>query len=931
MFLTSIVSAVNAGESAMTLAAGVRLGPYEILAPLGAGGMGEVYKARDTRLGRDVAVKVLPAHLSDSLDLKARFEREARAVAALSHPHICAIYDVGEATVIASEAKQSNPAGSDRHGPPGLAMTGSVQYLVMELLEGQSLAERLEKGPLPAEQVLKFGVEIADALDKAHRRGIIHRDLKPGNVMLTKSGVKLLDFGLAKTLSLNRTEGLSSLPTEAERPLTEKGTIMGTFQYMAPEQLEGKDADARTDIFSFGCVLHEMATGRKAFTGKSRASLIGAIMNTEPPAISSIQPMAPPALDHVVRRCLAKEPDDRWQSAADVASELKWVAEAGSQAGLPAPVVSRRKNRERRIWAVIAVISFAIPGFLFWRSSRREAALAGTSLHLQFSLPKNEVPNFGGIGVNNMAISPDGTKLVYAALSGAAQRLRLHAMDRDDSSEIPGTDGAYAPFFSPDGKWIGYFDPSGLKKVAVAGGSPILISDKAAFSNGVVWADDGSIFFCPQTGTPISRISSAGGPIQVVTRLQPGERQNRLPEVLPGSKTVLFTVGYGTEWDKAKIVAQRLDTGERTVLIDGGACPRYIPGGYLIYARGDSLQAVAFDPKSLRVTSAPVEVARSVWLDATGQSHFDFSRTGVLASVSPETAAAKLALAWIDREGRAEPLKVDTPENLQSGVLSPEGRRAALQVGNSIFVLDMDRLSIRKLTLSGRASNLIWSRDGRKLIFGMEKDLSFRVFSKAADDSGTEELLFPSDNVELPAGIFPDDARVLVSRWYPDGEGEIVVRSIGLRGQDKGGEVILPKSRFLGWANLSPNGRWLTYWSSESGRSEVFVRPVASGDRKWQVSVNGGFGAGFSRSGKELFYGTGAAIMAVPVETGDEFSAGTPKLLFDKVEIIPMDIHPDGTRFLGAVDPNHGTQAKIDITTGWFATIARKVREAKAP
>jgi len=862
--------------------------------------MGEVYRARDTRLGRDVAIKVLPSHLSDSLDLKARFEREARAVAALSHPHICAIHDVGS--------------------------QDGVEYLVMELLEGQTLAERLEKGPLPTDQVLKFGMEIADALDKAHRHGIVHRDLKPGNVMLTKSGVKLLDFGLAKTLAPGRAEGLSSLPTEAERPLTEKGTIMGTFQYMAPEQLEGKEADARTDIFSFGCVLYEMATGRKAFTGKSRVSLIGSILKDEPPLISSIAPMAPPALDHVVRRCLAKEADDRWQSAADVASELRWVGEAGSQAGAPAVVGLRRKNRERLAWAVAAVVAIllAVVSILLWNSSNRQQA----ALRVHFNLPKGE--RLVALGGNSagFAISPDGSKIAYLVLAGATSKLRLHSMDRNDSTELPGTETAGGPFFSPDGKWIGFFDPIGLKKVAIAGGSPVPIAP-TSISLGGAWGTDGFIYFVPDVSTGIFRVPEAGGVAVPVTRVRAseGEIQHRWPDVLPGEKTIVYTAGFGKDWDEAKIVAERLDTGERKVVVNGGTSPRYLPGGYLVYARAGSLYAVAFNARSLSTSGSPVEVAHDVGFILTGRSLFDFSRTGILASVSQDDSGASSILSWIDRGGHAETTKIEI-QDLDGGSLSPDGSRAVVQIGNSVAIVDLARLTLRKLTLSARANGPIWSADGTKIFFALEKDKFYKPFSKAADDSGEEKPLFPAETGEFPAGVFRDGSRVLIWHSNPGGEKEIRIRTIG---RSDTGQVLV-KSRTLDQsARLSPDEKWLAYTTVDSGRAEVYVRPISGVDQNWQISTEGGGGPIWSRSGKEIFYGSGTRLMAVPVEAGASFSYGAPKLLFDNPEVWTLDIAPDGQRFLGSKDPNFGAGSKISITTGWFSEIERKLREAKAP
>ncbi|HYV40588.1 MAG TPA: protein kinase, partial [Thermoanaerobaculia bacterium] len=427
----------------MTLSPGSRLGPYEVLSPLGAGGMGEVYKAKDTRLERTVAIKVLPSHLSSSEEVRQRFEREAKTISSLSHPHICALYDVG------------NQDG--------------VEYLVMEFLEGETLADRLGRGPLPSELVLRYGIEMADALDKAHRQGIVHRDLKPGNVMLTKTGVKLLDFGLAKALPSPGGrgaggEGLTSLPTMASAPLTQEGTILGTFQYMAPEQLEGKEADARTDIFAFGAVLYEMATGRKAFSGTSQASLISAIMKEEPAPIAALQPMTPPALDRVVHSCLAKDPEERWQSAHDIKSELAWIAQAGSQAGIAAPVVASRRRKDRLGWGVAGAAAGAIlAAAATWGVLASRPAVSRPVARVAVPIPAGDT--FVTDNYLSLAISPDGRRVVYVGRRADKRQLFLRSLDAAEAAPIAGTEGAYSPFFSPDGQSLGFWNDGKIKKV----------------------------------------------------------------------------------------------------------------------------------------------------------------------------------------------------------------------------------------------------------------------------------------------------------------------------------------------------------------------------------------------------------------------------------------------------------------------------------
>ena len=545
----------------MTLTAGTRLGPYELVAPVGAGGMGEVYRARDTRLERTVAVKVLPPHLSSSPESRQRFEREAKTISQLSHPHICALYDVGR--------------------------EGETEYLVMEYLEGETLSERLLKGPLPFEQVLRYGIEIADALDKAHRQGIVHRDLKPGNVMLTKSGVKLLDFGLAKAIApAGRSSGasLTALPTQAGSNLTQEGTILGTFQYMAPEQLEGKEADARTDIFAFGAVLYEMATGKKAFSGKSQASLISSIMGSEPPPVSAVSPMTPPAFDRVVRTCLAKDPDDRWQTAHDVMLELKWVAEGGSAAGLPAPVVAKRKNRERLGMAATGVLLLAL-GLLAGRTFRAPARDA-RALRLSLSPPANAPFE----SFRSVTVSPDGQRIAFVGEAPDGKgSLWVRALDAVQPRLLPGTEGAFYPFWSPDSRFLGFFADGKLKRIDASGGPPQILT-KALFGFGGTWNRDGTILFAPNVLESLYKVPASGGTPVAVTRLAPREEAHRWPCFLPDGRHFVFLAdARRTEDHYLKIGS--LDSPETREIANAVSSVAFAEPGYLLFVRAGSLLA----------------------------------------------------------------------------------------------------------------------------------------------------------------------------------------------------------------------------------------------------------------------------------------------------------------------------------------------------
>src|SRR6267378_3743405 len=638
----------------MSLNAGIRLGPYEILTAIGAGGMGEVYRARDTRLDRIVAIKVLPTHLADRSELRERFEREARTIASLNHPHICTLFDIGH--------------------------QDGIDYLVMEYLEGETLAQRLLKGALPLEQVLQYAIEISDALDKAHRKGVTHRDLKPGNIMLTKTGTKLLDFGLAKLKQQVAPANvqLSQLPT-ANDPLTAKGTIVGTLQYMAPEQLEGKEVDARTDIFAFGAVAYEMATGKRAFEGKTQASLIAAILEREPPAMSSLQPMTPPALDRVAKKCLAKEPEKRWQAASDVCDELKWIAEGGSQVGLTPTAATRGfgalSRREVIIGAGTLLSGVAIAGVAVWNLRPSQAPAPQPVTRTTINLPPG-LQLAGLDGGPAVALSLDGTHLAYVARQGGTQQLYLRAMDSLDSTPIQGTEGAVNPFFSPDGQWMGFFVGQKMKKISVSGGAALTLGD-ATFPHGASWGSLGVIAFAPSVGTSLKQVPDGGGTPQLLTRLKKGEVNQRWPEFLPDGKAVLFSgAPTNANWTNSEVAAESVETGERRNLVLGATHPRYAASGHLVYAQGGSLMAVPFDPGRLAITGAAVPIVQGVLQSpSSGAAQYSLSATGSLVYIPGGVQADQRTLVWVTRNGAEQPVAAPARAYVYPR-LSPDGQRA---------------------------------------------------------------------------------------------------------------------------------------------------------------------------------------------------------------------------------------------------------------
>ncbi|MGH9316719.1 MAG: protein kinase domain-containing protein, partial [Thermoanaerobaculia bacterium] len=615
------------------------------------------YKAKDTRLDREVAVKVLPAHLSSSEEMRQRFEREARAISQLSHPHICALYDVGSHE--------------------------GTEYLVMELLEGETLAARIVKGPLPIEQLLRYGIEMADALDKAHRQGIVHRDLKPGNVMLTKSGVKLLDFGLAKALpsppGRGQGEGLTSLPTMAGgQALTQEGTILGTFQYMAPEQLEGKDADARTDIFAFGATLYEMATGKKAFSGTSQASLISAIMKEDPSPISAVEPASPAALDRVVKTCLAKDPEERWQNAADIKRELKWVAE-GSQAGVSGPSATRRKNRARLSWGLTAV-AVLLAAAAIVRYDRRSAGFT-RPMRSSIDLPEKSA-------LRAAALSPDGSRLVFVARDSSGKNLLwIRPLDSLAVQPLPGTENPSFPFWSPDSRFIGFFADGKLKKINASGGPPQTLFD-APVNRGGTWNREGVILFTPVAEGPLYRVSASGGLPTPVTRLDPsrGETSHRWPFFLPDGQHFLYLVAsFGGPKEKTGIYVGSLDSKEEKLLVRANSSVAYAPSfakaseGYLLFFRERNLLAQPFDAKGLRITGDPFPVAEEIqYFPQVYSALFSVSENGVLL-YQARSASGGSQLVWFDRNGK-QIGSLGAPGDQANPRISPDGKRVALDI-----------------------------------------------------------------------------------------------------------------------------------------------------------------------------------------------------------------------------------------------------------
>jgi serine/threonine protein kinase len=886
----------------MAILPGRRLGPYEILSAIGAGGMGEVYRARDTRLDRTVAIKILPDHLSGRENLRERFEREAKTIASLNHPHICTLYDTGH--------------------------QDEIDFLVMEYIEGETLAQRVTKGALPIQQVLQYAIEIADALDKAHRKGITHRDLKPGNIMLTKSGTKLLDFGLAKLK-----QDSAPVPPDSQLPtmkdaITAQGTILGTLQYMAPEQVEGKEADARTDIFAFGVVVYEMATGKKAFEGKSQASLMAKILETEPPPMSALAPMTPLSLDRVVKRCLAKDPDDRWQSARDLCEELHWISDTGQQGSATASP-TRRNSVERVAWAVAAVATLiavvALAGVFLRRPPLEEKQV------VRFTIGPPQNGSFAsGIGAD-FSISPDGAKLAYvaSAVTGGDQ-LWVRALDSPSPQALAGTVGAYEPFWSPDSQSIGFFAGGKLKKVALSGG-PVQVLVDAPNSGEGTWSRDGVILFAG-AGDEINRISESGGSVTVVAT--PATMRSAYgaqgPHFLPDGKHFLYYALSATPGNGALYVAT-LDFKDQKLILKMNSNVSYVSPGYLLYQEQGTIMAQPFDANRLQLMGDPKPIAtQGVEFNPFGGTGlFTASDTGVLA-YRAGGGAVPLSLVWVNRSGAEQRLPAP-PHNYTFPRISPDGQRVAAGIeegGGQIWLYDITRDALSRLTFEGSANfDPVWTPDGRHVTF---KGKGNRLFWQLANGGGTAEELLSST---VGGNSIPGS-------WSPDGK-ELAFLDGGaarniyiLPVQDRKPHMFAESQTYESAPSFSPDGKWMVYVSNESGRNEVYVRPYPGPGGKWQISTDGGTEPVWNPKGRELFYRLGPKMMAVEYQVQPTFSAGKAHMLFEGAftpsprSAPDYDVSPDGQRFL-MLKAGQQSAGEISVVLNWPEELKQQVPTGK--
>ncbi|HSE62524.1 MAG TPA: protein kinase [Thermoanaerobaculia bacterium] len=902
----------------MALSAGTRLGPYELVAPVGAGGMGEVYRAKDTRLDRTVAVKVLPPHLSTSPESRQRFEREAKTISQLSHPHICALYDVGH--------------------------QDGIEFLVMEYLEGETLAERLAKGPLSLDLVLRYGAEIADALDKAHRQGIVHRDLKPGNVMITKAGVKLLDFGLAKAFerSLDATgreqmaaaqdpmagRNLTTLSTELGA-LTQQGTLLGTLQYMAPEQLEGKEADARTDVFAFGAVLYEMATGKKTFSGATQASLIGSILRDEPRPISEAVPLTPRALDRIVRICLAKDPEERWQTAHDVGLQLREIDRDRDHPDIVVARPARSKFSRALPWGV-ALVALGI-GALLGRAAPPKNA-AAKIVRSTILAPPNTEFHFLDANAGPPAVSPDGTRIAFVARNLDDQFLLwVRRLDSLDAFPIPGSSGAAFPFWSPDGKSIGFFAQARLKVVEASGSAPPVSLADVEEARGGSWAANGTILFSPGYRDPIRSVPASGGSTTPLTEVRPRE-VHRWPVFLPDGRHFLFNVRVQGE-QNAVIYAGSLDSRDRREVLRGEHTDvAFVAPDHLLFRRGGRLVAARFDPDRLAVVGDPVELVDNIdYFPPTGRTTFGVSQNVLAYTRSSDARLSRLA--WFDRAGR-ELGGIAAPGMYASPCFSPDGRQLAVSVMEQLVIPPDIWLFDTRLGTGTRTSTLypdlsaVFSADGKRIFFGNTSEGKWNIHVRDAASGSDLTTLLPPTRPRWPRDVSPEGSVLLYHEVSPANQGDLKV--LPLTGERRPRDFVAsPYDEDEG--TFSPDGRWVAYVSDESGRKEVFVASFPDPSRRIRVSSDGGNQPRWSRDGRELFYiAKSYTMMAAPFDSSGAGPTAPPSRLFD-VPIsytfgshapLRYDVSPDG-RFLVAVRASNDPPPSIVFVLNWQSALTK--------
>jgi eukaryotic-like serine/threonine-protein kinase len=870
-----------------------------------------VYRARDTRLDRTVAIKVLPSHLSDNVELRQRFDREAKAISALQHPHICTLHDVGS--------------------------QDGVDYLVMEYLDGQTLASRLEKGALPVDQVLKIGTEIAEALEKAHRQGIIHRDLKPANVMLTKSGAKLMDFGLAKPeLAIptgSKTPISSSMPTmnlasltSVASPLTQKGSIVGTFQYLAPEVLQGSEADARSDIFSFGCVLYEMVTGRRAFEGKSQLSVLSAILEQEPQPISVTQPLTPPLLERVIIECLVKDPAERFQSAHDVVMDLRWIADSSGAEGTTQS--AKVKKSSMILLAVGSLALIALAGMAGYGARRGDSAGV---IRAEIPAPEKYLFDATGDGGGMPVLSPQGDKIAFVAHSGEDKSLWVRSLSGDVAQKLDGTQGAMHPFWSPDGQSIGFFSNGKLRKIAATGG-PVSVLVDAGNPRGGTWGANDVIVYTPDFQMALSKVNVQSATATPATVLDKQKfTTHRWPWFLPDGKHFLFlaTSHLGGDAKQNGIYVASVDNTEMHFVVATDSAAEYA-SGYLLYRSNMALVAQPFDPESGKLSGTASPLINNVRFDdGVWRGIFSISQNGRMLYQAGNAAIAGNRMVWMDRAGKELGAVNDRSYSTFDLRLSPDGKRVAYATGNGVWTTDLERKTRTRITFDSQPIvQPAWSPDGKELLFAInvaQGGGNVEIRSKASDGSGPEKTLIPGNNYRFPG--WSPDGKYLTYIW---GEGEnmtaLWIMPVG------GGKPVAIVQAPSAQSNIilyrvSPDSRWVAYTSDESGQGELYITSFPEGKGKWRVSANGAAFPAWSGNGRELFYKDfNDEFYACPVTPkGTEMQVGTPEHLFHATNPafgVSFDAAADGKRLLVNLSEDE-TSAPLKFVSDWTAELKK--------
>jgi hypothetical protein len=918
----------------MPLTAGTRLGPYEIVAPLGTGGMGEVYRARDTKLNREVAIKVLLADVANDADRLARFSREAQVLAALNHPNIAHIH--------------------------GLEDSSGVRALVMELVEGPTLADRVAQGPIPLDDALPIARQIAEALEAAHEQGIIHRDLKPANIKIRTDGtVKVLDFGLAKALD---PAGASAADATISPTLsihaTRAGVILGTAAYMAPEQARGRVVDKRADIWAFGCVLFEMLTGTRAFGGDDVTDTIVAVVSNEP--LWQALPAAASGVRPLLARCLKKDPKHRLQAIGDARIQIEELLSGTSE---QAEATRTRAAPVRRVAATIAALvgGASIAALVMWTLTRPAAQPRVLPARFEIVPPATQSLAIQGAD-RNIAISPDGQYIVYRAGGGLGQ-LVVRAIDRLDGDPLAGITNARAPFFSADSQWIGFFDGAGLKKVSITGGSAVTIWKNYVVPRGASWGDDNSIVFATSdTTSGLLRVSAGGGEPTVLTKPSPaeGETNHWHPSVLPGGRGVLFTIATGpSRAERAQVAVLDLKTGQRKTLIRGGSQAEYLPSGHLVYAApgaavtAGTLRAVRFDLERLEVLSDPVPLVGDMWMAQGGAANYAVSRPGTLVYVPAAGAQLPRSLVWVDRKGQEEPIGAALRVYVEPR-LSPDGTRVALAIRdeeNDIYIWNFVQQTLTRLTFDPSVDERpVWTPDSRRIVFASQRAGAFNLYAQAADGTGTIERLATGEDAQAPAFVAPDGTGIVGSVVSPQTNGDVVWFPLKSPASRSGsgpasGSSPSPMKPLVRTTSIefnpeiSRDSRYIAYQSNESGRDEIWVRPFPRvNDGRWQVSTGGGTRPAWSRNGRELFYlDPSNKLTALPVQTsGTTFAAGNPARVLETAYAVaqsyssrPYDVSSDGQRFLmikeNVARGQNATSAGMVVVLNWFEELKAKL------